>query len=318
MPKQDIQLTLPENFNAKSLVFDQVQKRQIPDSEVSYYQANIKMRYPDGSEGPIIIQLPRCPTYGVSNKYGDSADKLSLSIIIGEKDNFSDEYKQAVKCLNDIVTACKTFTLTEEVKNKIGQYDLEERDLKDMSPLKFQRDKESKKLLSDKPPILNAKFACRNNKETKTKDIESKFYVEDEFDSNGCPVRIDPRECIGKSGYCTALIKIESIYYGTKTKLQCKIYECDIKSNDSGFRSLLHRPGMNKPMVKKQAVVEEDDDVAMDDYAEDEEQEEEAKPAIMQEDDDQEMSQPAAVEPVVVDPEPVKQPEAKKARRNQK
>ena len=108
-----IQATPIDSFKASNLVFDPVTKRSIPDSDLSYYQSNISYRYPDGTKGPLIFQLPRCPTFGVSNKFGDSADKLSLSIVLGERENWSTEHKHAVDVLNSVVAACKAFTLTE-------------------------------------------------------------------------------------------------------------------------------------------------------------------------------------------------------------
>lgn len=310
MPKQDIQLTQPSDFSASSVIFDKCSKRTVPNSDVAYYSANVKMRYPDGSEGPIIFQLPRCPTFGIGNKFGDSLDKLSLSVILGEKDYFGDEHKSAVKAINDLVQACKNFTLTDDVKNTIGQYELEERDLKNMSPLAFQRDRETKKLLLDKPPILNVKLMLENDKESGTKKVKSRFYNEDEYDEQGLPISVDPREYIGKFGYCTCLIKFESIYYGSKIKLQVKIYECEMKTNDSGFKSLLRA---NKPMIKTSintsalsaaAVANDDVEDEQDDEEENSSVAVSAQPQIYAS-DDEDVEETSSTPAVVEAPKPV-------------
>jgi hypothetical protein len=235
------QLTSFESFKASNIIFDVCQKRNIPDSEVCYHQSNVQYRYADGTKGPLIFQLPRCPSFGVSNKYGDGADKISLSLILGDKDNYSEEHKRAVAVLQDVVQACKTYTLTEETKGKLGVYDLEERDLKDMTFLKLQKDKTTNKPYFDRPPVLNVKFSTRNNKETKVKEITSTFCNENDLDVNGEPKPCDPREFIAKPGTCVCLVRVDNIYYGTKYKIQVKIYQADYKANETGFRSLIKR-----------------------------------------------------------------------------
>jgi hypothetical protein len=233
-----MKLTLLEDFNVKNLIFESCQKKT-PSDQITYYQSNIAIRYPDGSKGPLIMQLPRCFTYGVSQ----FDDKLSLSLILGEdRESMSTEHKHAVQVLNDLVAACKQFVLTEDVKNKIGEYDLEERDLKEMSFLKPQKDKDTKKPLLERPFMMNVKFMTKMNKETKGKDIISKLYTEGEFDENGNPVSADPTEFLNKQGTCVPLLKFESLFLGKKTKVvQVKVFECDMKLNDSGFKSLIRR-----------------------------------------------------------------------------
>jgi len=278
MPKQDIQLTTIEQFNANNIIFDGYQKRSIQDGKISYHQCNIRMRYPDGSEGPLIIGLPRCPTFGVSNKYGDTYDKLSLSIILGEKDGSTEEQKSAIDMVKSIVDAAEKFSMTEDSKAAIGRYDLQLHHMEDMSPMKIQKDKETKRPLTNKPPILAAKFMVRNNKETEEKRLESRFYVEDEVDEEGRPLACDPHDYIQKMGYCTAYLKVESIYYGSKKfSLQIKVYECDIKSNETGFKSLL-RPS-NKTIIRTSSKKEEIsvEDFGMDDSNDDVEED---RPAI--------------------------------------
>lgn len=277
MPNQDIQVTFPESFNVKNVIFDPIQKRKIPGggddkdnkNANTYQQIAIRMKYPDGSEGPLIFQLPRCPTFGISKGMNgeETADKLSLAICLGNRDNYSAEQKRAVAVLEEFILACKKHILTDDVKTALGEEDLEMRDLtgnkKEISPLRPQKDKDPKdpnkvvNISTDvKPPYLYAKMLTRNDKESGTKVIESRFYYEDREDSNGNPVEADPYDFIGKAGYCTALIKFESIYFGTKKKIQVKVYQCDLKENNGGFRSLIVRPPKKKSAA---AAVDEDD-----------------------------------------------------------
>jgi len=235
------QLTELADFNVNNLVFDEPQKRNIPDSEISYFSANIRIKYSDGTKGPLIIQLPRCPTFGFSNKFGDSLDKLTMSIVLGDRDNWSDEHKKALAVIDEVIAACKKFSLTEAVRLKIGQEDMEERDLKTLPPYKYSKDKQTSRIDMTRPPTLYAKLRLRNNKETKQKMLESRFYIDGQFDAQGNGVACDPRDYVNKLGSCVPLIRIESIYYGAKPKIQVKIFECDIRSNDTGFKSLIKR-----------------------------------------------------------------------------
>ena len=258
MPAQSVQVTFPENFNVKSLIFDPIQKRKIPSDNPdekesasnTYHQISIRMRYPDGSEGPVILQLPRCPTFGINlGMNGETAvNKLSLSILLGERDNYSDEHKNAVRVLNEIVLACKNQLMTETVRDALGLEEvLEMRDLtgakKEISPIRPAKDKDTKKPLpmDVRPPTLYARMMVRNDKDTNSKMIASKFYEENKFDAQGRPVEVDPRDYISKMGFCTALVKFESIYLGGKMKIQVKVFECDIKGQDNSFKSLIRR-----------------------------------------------------------------------------
>ena len=288
MPRQDTQLSLPESFDVKNIIFEPVQARKIPNSEINYHKCSLKMRYPDGSEGPILLQLPRCSTYGVSNHYGNEYDQLSISMLIAEsKDDCSDEHKQATQCINDIVQAVKTFTLTEEVKKKIGKYDLEMSELKTISPMTPSRDKDSKKPLLDKPWYLNVKLmTSTSNDGSKSKTCTSKFYSENDF------AEVDIKDYIDKRGHVTPIIKIEQIYYGTKPKLLIKMYECQIKGNDTGFKSFFKRPTDSSSSFNSRAELEE--------Y-----EQEETKPAILEESEESSEAEDDDVQVPIIQAQPV-------------
>lgn len=237
---ESIQVSFPETFNPKSIIFEPVQKKN-PQEGVSYYSSPIKMRYPDGTTGPIILQMPRCPTYGISTKYSDLVDKVNLSVQVGENSGSNEEFKDAINAINGIVAAAKVFTLTDAVKSKLGEYDLEEANLKEMAILKPQKDKETKKPLMDRPPIMNIRMMTKFDKDTKQKVCDSVFADESVLDEDGNPTLMDYRNLFNKRGTCVVLIKFESIYYGAKKKIQCKVYQCDFKPVDNTFKSLIVR-----------------------------------------------------------------------------
>ena len=60
--------------------------------------------------------------------------------------------------------------------------------------------------------------------------METKFYLEDEFDEKGEPLEISPLDFLGKTHFkFRGAIKIDKIYVGSKISLQCKIYDGAIK-----------------------------------------------------------------------------------------
>jgi hypothetical protein len=243
--KTSVQLTLCDQFNVRNVIFEAPQKRMANDNgkEVPYYNISIKIRYPDGSEGPLIIELPQCFTWGVGDKYGSTWDKLSLSLTLGEKE-ITEEHRVAINVINDIVAAAKKYLLNDEIKIKIGQYDLEESQLKKITPLKVPVDKDPSsknfgKPMTDKPPSLPLKFKTGKNKDTKELELVSGFWLEGEFHPDGSRVAANPLDFVAKQAYITPLVSFENIYVGNSIKVQTKLYECEIKEKDFGFKSLL-------------------------------------------------------------------------------
>jgi hypothetical protein len=315
--KTSIQLTLCDQFNARNVIFDAPQKRMANDNgkEVPYYNISIKIRYPDGSEGPLIIELPECFTWGVGDKYGSSFDKLSLSLNLGEKE-ITEEHRVAINVINEIVAAAKKYLLIDDIKNKIGQYDLEESQLKKITPLKVPVDKDPSsktfgKPLTDKPPSLPIKFKTGKNKDTKELELVSGFWLEGEFHPDGSRVAANPLDFVGKQAYVTPLVSFENIYVGSSIKVQVKLYECEIKEKDFGFKSLLRSVAPARPVTPAAAVASAPASIAnyREDINDEEEEEEEETPVAAERPaikDDDEVMQTEEAEEEEEEPEPPK------------
>ena len=107
------------------------------------------------------------------------------------------------------------------------------------------------------------------------KESISRFYNEGEFDERGNPIEVHPLEFIGKSGTCVPLIKVDKIFFGVNYKLQVKIYQCDVRVNDTGFKSLIKRAPTTVIRTSASATANnnlasylDDDDVDMNDEEE--------------------------------------------------
>jgi hypothetical protein len=93
--------------------------------------------------------------------------------------------------------------------------------------------------------IKEQEIVLEARKDKDGNDIEgriiSRFYSEDDVDENGEPQVIDPLDFLNKKGSIIAAIRFESIFVGKDIKIQVKIYEAAIKTDDlsSGFKRLL-------------------------------------------------------------------------------
>lgn len=269
------QLTELETFNPANIVFEPFQKRSFKDKEgktVETKSMDISIKYPNGAKGPLILQLPRCDTRGFSAQFGDGLDK-TFAVYLGEGDVISTEHKQAINVINQIVAASIKHCLSDDIKAKLGKWDLEERDFKKLNPIEYQKDKDTKKPKLDNAQVMYLKVMTKVNKETQMKESVSRFYNEGEFDEKGNPIEVHPLEFIGKSGTCVPLIKVEKIFFGVSYKLQVKIYQCDVRVNDTGFKSLIKRAPTTVIRTSSSSTannnlasyLEDDEDVEMDD-----------------------------------------------------
>lgn len=341
MPSYDAQPTEPQQFNIKNVSFDPITKRTFngDKGEMSFFQSNIKIRYPNGHEGPLMLVLPRCTTFGISTKYSDLIDKVSFSIKISNRDMYTEEHKRIVQIINEVVQAAKNFTLTDESKAKLGQYDLEERDLKDISPLKYQKDPETKRIRLDLPPVINPKLMCVFKKDLGKKVCETVLCNEAILDENGWPTQVDPFSFVSKNGLCTPVIKIESIYYGAKYKIQLKLYQADVSVADNGFKNFLVRQQEDRNKRFKSnddtsmhpvASIEPEEEPELMDSDAEEPVQEAVKPDVSMEDDEEEeadevasqaSSAPSQISSPPVKAEPIKEepkPATKAVRRGGK
>ena len=62
----DIQLTSAKGYNVSNVIFSKPQAGGIKDSSVKFRRIYLSTKYPDGSEGDLIISTPRILSLGVS------------------------------------------------------------------------------------------------------------------------------------------------------------------------------------------------------------------------------------------------------------
>jgi hypothetical protein len=117
--------------------------------------------------------------------------------------------------------------------------------LKKLTPIWRKVNQETGEIDETAIPALYPKLIyAKEREDAKTKEmipsrIITKFFLADEVDENGDPMRANPLEFIGKSCTVSCALKVESIFVGQVIKLQCKVVEVDIKPLETKPKRLL-------------------------------------------------------------------------------
>lgn len=225
---EHIQLTNASGYNTENMLFSKPIVSSISNSSnMVYKRIMITTKYPSGNSGDLIMATERLFSFGVGtrNPEGDPKDGYQLTLSLHNRDSPTEAELQWIKTFNAIVDKCKTHLL--EVKDSLGLYELSKEDslLKSCNPLKYK--KEKGKIVDGVPPILGIKLLSRKN------EITSLFHDERGY-------RIDPMTLVKKHCMVKAAVKFESIFIGSKLiAIQLRLYEAQVKVNDSTPRSLL-------------------------------------------------------------------------------
>lgn len=293
------QLSDPVNYKVENVLFDDPVESVIPGNNLKTYRVKLATRNEDGSEGDLILGLDRCRSYGV-NPTKDMATGVlngySISLVLRDRDGATERQEATINVIDAIVEKCKDHLLS--IKGKIKKGGMERSDLKNITPIYRKKDDEGNVDESASPmlypKLIYGKERTDKNGKTIPAKIITKFFLEDEVDEYGNEVEVNPIEYIEKKCDVTCALKIESIFIGKDIKIQCKVYEADVKATENGYKRLLRRTGMNasniprvtmdtgsnplfsKPTVESEPVEEEEEEkpapvlVASDDEEEDE------------------------------------------------
>lgn len=231
------QLSDIANFDTSKIIFDEPFIGSIPDEDITYARINIGVKNKDKTEGDLVFALPKLSTFGIKevlNKKTKSLDGYQAGILLFEGDEQTEEQLTVLKTINSVLERCKDHVI--ENKKKCKKPGLEKSDLKQMTPISLLKDKETEDLMPTKP-VLNTKLIYSKPKKDKNQnDVPSKvfttIYKDDVVDSEGNPIRLELEEFLNKRGTIRAVIKIEGIFVGSQIKLQLKILEAAISTNE--------------------------------------------------------------------------------------
>lgn len=253
MSKQDTQLINVFNYNPNNMIFAEPVQGSIPDSKpaINFKRINIYSRNPDGSTGELVIPTSRLFSFGVTENKSQETGKVNgwtFPLCLWSRDGATEEEKAWTDTFNAIVEQCTEHILN--TKEELDKWDLDRNDLKKFNPLYWRREK---KMVGGKSvfavvdgvgPTLYSKLIYSK----KSDKFLTRFY-----DSDGST--IDPIDMLGKYCYTRSVVKIESIFIGTKISLQVKLYESDIEFINTGMKRLISRPQSNPNVTAEQPPV---------------------------------------------------------------
>ena len=247
-------LTFTKNFNKDSIIYSKAKEFNIPKSTMVYHRISISTKYPDGTTGPLIIPTNgQLFSFGVSENKSLETGKLtgySLSLCLHSRDGATEEEKEFVKTILEIVESAKEHLLKDSTKKEVKQYKLVKSDLRKMNPI-YQKEVEGK-VVEGSSPVLYPKLITGKDKKTGELYCRTTFYEEGKYEEDGEPTEIQLKDLIGQYSYVTAAIGFESIYIGSdKHRIQFKLVEADIRKVNSGKSTLLRKKRIGGMVSKK-------------------------------------------------------------------
>lgn len=234
MPNQLIDVF---NFDATKIIFSDPEEKKIPnDSKLTYYTVNVKIQNPDGTKGDLIFNTGRCMSYGINTEY----DTPSISVQFFDRDGPTEYQKAVIDCIEKITQRAREYLV--EKRKALGLPKLEESDLKELGFVKYKTNEDGDIDLTKSPTasikLMQRAYSSDKNGESVKLDepeVLSKFYDEDDED-----LEVDWKNFEKKRCFVTCAIKIQSIFINKMTKkLQTKLVECNIKSQESEPTRLL-------------------------------------------------------------------------------
>lgn len=201
---------------------------------------------------PMFI-LDRMFSFGVSESTDPATGKVtghSISLCMYTKEGPTEREIKTVDKFEALIQKCKDHLLS--VRKSVKQPLLEMSDLKNMNKLLYWKKDEDGNRVPGMGPTLGPKLiefkASVDSKGVeKPYQMVTTFYLEDEVDDEGNPREVDPLTFLSDNAnkkfklcYVRPVIKIDSIFVGSKISIQCKITEGDISPVQAGAQKLLH------------------------------------------------------------------------------
>lgn len=294
----NIQLTQASGYKTTNMKFSEPVEGSVPESnpKIEFKRINITTKYEDGTSGPLILPTGRLFSFGLQENLNAETKKVNgyvVPLCLYNRDGASKAEKDWVDTFNNIIEACKDHLV--DVRNQIGEHELEKSDLKKFNPLYYKRDKEkgSKtfgKIVDGSGPTLYTKVL----ESKKNNTIITMFYDQDDEPINAL-------DLLGKFMHTEAAVKIESIFIGSKITMQIKLYEasaCELSQNS--MTRLMQRPKANG-IVRASKLVNPLKEEAKEDAEEEEgeEQEDGDEDTIEVEEDDEPVPEPVVKKKVV-------------------
>lgn len=226
------QLSSASSYNVKNLRFSKPEERKIPNSNMSYKLIRIGTKNPDETVGDLVFETDRLFCYGLqeSRSMGGKGELTGYTfpLCLYNRGGPTKAQKDFVNTFTDIVDACKNHLV--EYRDDIERYDLDIHDLKRFNPLYYKR--VNGKIVEGRGPMLYAKLIIKRNQD---RSISIRSLFQDETTGKD----VDPQTILKKYCHTRVILKVESIFIGSKISLQVKLWEAVVKPIDTGRQRFL-------------------------------------------------------------------------------
>lgn len=260
---ENTQLRSAVGYNAENMTFSKVIVQKIGDTGMTSKRINIGTKNDDGTEGELVFQTERLFSFGVSENVDKATEKVNgytMPLCLHSKDGATSDELAFVETFNNIVEKCKDYLVDNKKDLKIK--DLERSDLRKLNPIYHKKTADGEVDESASPTLYAKLIVSKKNGQNK---IITEFFDSVSGES------YKPLDLIGKYCHTRAVVKIESLFLGSKISLQVKLYEAEVNLINSGVRRLLSRPQAKTQVVNlvnssvSNPMNDDGDDVIIDD-----------------------------------------------------
>lgn len=223
--------------------------------------ANGYIQVEDNTYTKCAFMFPEMFSFGVSENTDPNTNKLNgyqMSLCLYSKEGATEEQLKCHENIKRFLTRAKEFLVKNRSKiNKPTYNDV--RDFKDIDKVVYQKFDEDGNPLADSIPTIYPKLVYYKEQvdmktgKVKPSNLSTTFYNEDDVDSDGNAVQVNPLEYLSdtkqkKYKLCNVkpIIDFDSISVAPKPSLKLTVPEAFIKTIQTGQTKLL----MNKPVQK--------------------------------------------------------------------
>lgn len=238
-----MKLSSVKNFDVEKIIFSEAKESAIPGS----YRITIGTQFSDKSVGPLLFCTDEIYSFGVQeNKSLDKPIRTtgySIPLCLWNRDGPTQNQLDFIDTIQKVSDHIIKYLLKTDVKKSFKKYDLVESDLRKFCPLWYK--KEDGKIVEGRGPMLYPKLITDRNLK-----IYTIFADQRGFD-------IKPMTLIGEKCSVKAIIKIESIFIGSKISLQVKVQEVEVQRQGSKMPRLLCKeaPAEEENLIEDTDVV---------------------------------------------------------------
>lgn len=261
------QLSSAFSYNVNNIRFSKPEERKIPNSNMSYKLIRLSTKNEDGSVGDLVFSTDTVFSYGLQESRGMGGNGAltgyTFPLCLHNREGPTKEQAKFVETFNSVVEHCKKHLV--ENRASIQKFDLDIHDLKRFNPLYYKR--VNGKIVEGRGPMLYAKVLIKKNPD-RTITIKSLFQDENTGKD------MDPKDLMRKLCHTQSILKIESIFIGSKISLQVKLWESMVRLVDTGRKRFLkpktNNTGALSTLSLNPTTSTQTNDISDDDSSEDE------------------------------------------------